>query len=346
MNFLKGFHDAMHGPGSSATSAVKGAFYWYGWVPDDMKGESCVAHYKHTECKKSINHEHFKYAFWQPCRSNSNKMTGRGIVENILGLQHCAPGQDDHPGPSEDEQSDSEDEEEDPNTPDEPATSQPPETSAAPVTPAAPTFAPTTTQDEITTTLQPAETTVDPETPAAPTLVPTTTQDEIATTQDEITTTEHAATTLAPSPPRPPYPGDQACRTCQTMCAPCQACVDSQVGECYKCWHCWDWDDDELDDDDDDMDEDCDALSQDHDWDDWEVRCLAFDAPEVSEGDGRRRFAKQVDAVGGDGRRRMSPLPSNIVDCRACWDVAPPSMPSTPTIPPAQSTAAPGAVAV
>jgi len=73
---------------------------------------------------------------------------------------------------------------------------------------------------------------------------------------------------------------------------------------------------------------DCDALHNDHDWDDDEVRCLTSEMPSASSGDGRRRFA----SLGGDGRRRMSPFPpSNTpVDCRACWGGPGPTLPPQP----------------
>merc|ERR1712072_165514 len=86
--------------------------------------------------------------------------------------------------------------------------------------------------------------------------------------------------------PQPPALSDEDCKVCNTLCSPCQSCGDSQEGECYKCWHCYNWDDDELE----DNDEHCDALDQDHDWDNEEVRCLHDPH--------------------GDG---------NVADCRACW---------------------------
>lgn len=133
----------------------------------------------------------------------------------------------------------------------------------------------------------------------------TTTRHPEPTTEQPDDDDDKTTTTLAPTPL--PYPGDEACRTCQTMCAPCQACVDSQEGECLKCWKCWDWDDDELEEKDGKMHKHCDALDEDHDWDDDKVRCLARDV-------GR-------DIYGGDGRRRRSPVPHNTpVDCRACWN--------------------------
>merc|ERR1712216_664935 len=161
----------------------------------------------------------------------------------------------------------------------------------------------------------------------------TTTETTTMPTTETTTMPSTETTTMQPVTTKPAdYPGYKACRTCQTMCAPCQACQDSQEGKCYKCWHCWDYDDDELEDDDDDMDKDCDAMHKDHDWDADEVRCLTNEMPEQKDGDGRRRFARRLGAVAGDGRRRTSsttPLPPDTpVDCRACWSPPAPTPPA------------------
>jgi hypothetical protein len=81
----------------------------------------------------------------------------------------------------------------------------------------------------------------------------------------------------------------------------------------------------------------CDALNDDHDWADAEVRCLTDGMPSgESDGDGRRRFTQRVGALGGDGRRRRSPSPSDTaLDCRACWTGSPPTPPNPPApVPP------------
>jgi hypothetical protein len=61
-------------------------------------------------------------------------------------------------------------------------------------------------------------------------------------------------------------------------CAVCKECTDGPngsfaYGSCEKCWHCWAVEEDELEDD----DKECNALNEDHDWDDDEVQCLSTD---------------------------------------------------------------------